>query len=368
MAQPGFTPSRLTIARMRRGLSKIELAAKASIAPKMITRYELGEHTPSPQTLEALGRALAFPVEFLSAPPISPIGTAVGSFRSLSGITSGQRDAVLSTGALAIDVNRLIEAKFRLPAPALPDYSGHNPETAAAELRAAWGFGSRSIRNVIHELEAHGVRVYSLSEECAQTVDAFATWAGGTPFMFLNPRKSGERGRFDASHELGHLLLHRHGGLRGREAENEANRFASAFLMPQESVVSVVPRLPSIETILKLKKCWNVSVAALLHRLHDLKLISDWQYKSLFIEIARRGWRTSEPESIPRETSQIFRKVFAAIRNRGPTARARFARDLYLTVDELDSLVYGLVPVALDGGGGGTPSAAQPGALRLVKR
>ncbi len=368
MTQTSFTPSRLTVARMRRGLSKFELAAAVTVHPKMVTKYEAGEHVPSQETLSAISRALRFPEEFFSAPTIPVIGEDSGSFRSMARIASGHRDAVLAAASIAIyDVNRYIEAKFKLPQPSLPDYGGQDPETAAAELRAEWGFGSRSIRSVIHELEAHGVRVYSLSEECAQTVDAFSLWAEGRPFVFLNPRKSGERGRFDAAHELGHLLLHQHGAPRGRQAEQEANRFASALLMPHEGVVAATPRLPSIGAIVALKKSWNVSVGALVHRLADLKLISEWQYKSLCIEIARRGWRVSEPDSIPRETSQVFRKVFAAVRSTGPAARARFAADLCLSLDDLDSFVYGLVPVAIDGGGG--PHHSQPGgSLRLVKR
>lgn len=367
MAAQGFTPSRLTVARMRRGLSKLELATRTSVHPKMITNYEVGAHSPAPDTLAAICKALAFPESFFFAETIPVIREDSGSFRSLARIASGHRDAVMAAASIAIyDINRYLESRFKLPAPALPDYGGHSPETAAAELRAEWAFGHRSIRNVIHELEAHGVRVYSLSEECAQTVDAFSLWAEGRPFVFLNPRKSGERGRFDACHELGHLVLHQHGVPRGREAEHEANRFASAFLMPCESVVSVTPRLPSIDTIRALKKHWDVSAAALVRRLFDLKLISDWQYKSLSIDIARRGWRSSEPDGIARETSQVLHKVFAAVRNRGPTARAKLAADVCLTTEELDTFVFGLVPVALDGGGDGSSNTTQRGSLRLV--
>ncbi|MEU8739183.1 ImmA/IrrE family metallo-endopeptidase [Streptomyces halstedii] len=39
-------------------------------------------------------------------------------------------------------------------------------------------------------------------------VDAFAVWREGVPFVFLNTQKSAERGRFDAAHEFGHLVMH----------------------------------------------------------------------------------------------------------------------------------------------------------------
>lgn len=58
---------------------------------------------------------------------------------------------------------------------------------------------------MIHLLEAHGVRVLSLTQECRE-VDAFSLWLQ-QPFVFLNTQKSGEHSRFDAAHELGHLPL-----------------------------------------------------------------------------------------------------------------------------------------------------------------
>src|SRR5438094_162699 len=76
----------------------------------------------------------------------------------------------------------------------------------------------------------------------AKEVDAFSMWHGETPFVFLNTKKSCERSRFDAAHELGHLVLHRHGVPQGQQAEAEANAFASAFLMPRASVLAMAPR------------------------------------------------------------------------------------------------------------------------------
>ncbi|RBI65406.1 hypothetical protein DQ400_18155 [Vreelandella sulfidaeris] len=50
-------------------------------------------------------------------------------------------------------------------------------------------------------------------------------------FVFLNIQKSSEHSRFDAAHELGHLTLHKHAGAHGKEAEREANAFASSLCL-----------------------------------------------------------------------------------------------------------------------------------------
>src|SRR5690242_180663 len=69
-----------------------------------------------------------------------------------------------------------------------------------------------------------------------------------------------------------------HGSPQGREAEREANNFASAFLMPRASVLAHAPRLTTIDHLIKLKKYWGVSAAALTYRLHAVGVLSDWHY------------------------------------------------------------------------------------------
>ena len=74
-------------------------------------------------------------------------------------------------------------------------------------VRARWDMGFRPIRNMVHLLEAHGVRVFSLAEDAKQ-VDAYSFWTPSKkPFVFLSMSKSAERSRMDAAHELGHLVI-----------------------------------------------------------------------------------------------------------------------------------------------------------------
>ena len=100
---------------------------------------------------------------------------------------------------------------------------------------------------------------------------------------------------FDLAHELGHLVIHRdHRAPRGREAEFEADAFASSFLMPKSDVIANAPRFPSLKDLIHAKKRWRVSVAALNYRLRKLNLITEWHYRTLCIEIGRMG-ATSNP-------------------------------------------------------------------------
>ena len=336
-----FNPSRLTLARERRGMTKRELAIGVGLTPRTISAYENSENVPNEAIIGNIASFLGFPRSFFSEETLEVPSPKSANFRARSSMTRGQRDAVLSAGALAIAFSEWLETQFQLPASMLPELHGEAPETAAESVRALWGLGERPIKNVIHLLEAQGVRVFSLVEECHE-VDAFSLWRDATPYVFLNTMKSAERSRFDAAHELGHLVLHRHGAPEGRVAEQEADAFAAAFLMPRGSVLASALRLPSVDLLVKAKHNWNVSVAALAHRLHALGLLSEWHYRGLVVEISRRGYRRCEPNSIPRETSQLLRKVFQLLREDGTSTHA-IASELHLDARELNALIFGLI-------------------------
>lgn len=340
-----FNPTRLSLARRRRGISKAALSTETGISLRSLGYYEerLLKVTPSDEHVQALARVLKFPVEFFYGVDIEEISPDAVSFRKLTKLAASQRDAAVAAGSLAKELSAWIEKRFRLPEPSIPSLRGFaNVEAAAEALRAEWGLGLRPIRNTVHLLEVHGVRVYSLPVD-SHKVDAFSVW-DGKPFAFLNPRKSAEHGRFDAAHELGHLTLHAHAAPRSREAELEADRFASAFLMPSADVRCNVPPSNTIstKTIHRVKKRWGVSAMAMVHRLHDLEIIKDWQYRTLCIELSMAGYKSAEADGGERDTSQVLAKVFASLRADGIT-RGKIARDLAITTTELDSLLVGLV-------------------------
>lgn len=359
---PAFNASRLTVARQRRGMTKMDLARKAGLSTRSVLSFESGKSPPSFESLQALADVLDFPVEFFSASTIDVPSYENASFRSLRAATAGQRDAALAGAGLAIVLSEWLDSHFNLPAPNVPDLGGRDPEAAAYAVRAAWGLGEKPIKNVLHILEAQGVRVFSLAQECHR-IDGLSLWRGETPYVFLSTMKSAERGRFDAAHELGHLVLHRHGGGEGQEAEGQAHQFASAFLMPRDSVVAYAPKLPTLDALVRLKKVWNVSVAALVHRLHEVKAITPWQYRKLYIELGRKGYRSNEPEPIAaRETSQLLQKAFAALRQSGIT-KSMVAQQLHISPRDLDSLIFGLeMLTSVPGGLAGAPSAPRVGA------
>jgi Zn-dependent peptidase ImmA (M78 family)/DNA-binding XRE family transcriptional regulator len=362
-----FSPARLVLARKRRGKTKEALAREAGISTRSLTAYEKNQKHPTPDTITRLAEALEFPMGFFHAGDIEEVPLGAASFRALSNLTAQQRDRAIGSAALAIELSTWIDARLSLPPADVPRWSRVQPEVAAGAIRGEWGLGERPVPNMIHLLEAHGVRVFSLVEEC-QEIDAYSFWRGNTPFIFLNTFKSAERSRMDAAHELGHLCLHSaHHTPRGRAAEDDAERFASAFLMPAASMKSRLTSHSQLADLVVQKRYWGVSVAALVRTMHSLDLLSDWQYRTLFIEISRLGYRKNEPNSMARETSQLLDKVFALLKDQG-ILRADVACAINITPIELAKLVFGLLPVptAINGGGQGVQGARRTGHLSAV--
>jgi Zn-dependent peptidase ImmA (M78 family)/DNA-binding XRE family transcriptional regulator len=340
-----FNPRRLSLARKRRRLTAKALAEKAGLAVDTISRLENGSNTPDDATIAKLLRVLNFPRQFFFDQDPQEIDTGAVSFRSFSKMSARERDAAISAGALGLQLNAWIEERFSLPAPKLLDLSYEtDPEMAAYSVRQSWSIGERPIGNLMGLFETKGVRIFSLSENTA-SVNAFSFWRDDKPFVFLNNFKTAESSIFDAAHELAHLVMHKHGDPKEtRSAEREANAFASAFLMPGKDVRATVSRRITIDTVLRAKKRWRVSAMAMAFRLNSLKLLSDWQYKSICIELGKRGYRASEPGGIDRETSIIWRKVLTQLWSEKIT-KNDIANHLHLPSDEIEGLIWNLAGV-----------------------
>jgi Zn-dependent peptidase ImmA (M78 family)/DNA-binding XRE family transcriptional regulator len=337
-----FNPGRLDLARRRRGLTKSNLAERAGVSTSVLRAYERRDRDPSEVTIKRLAAVLDFPVAFLRGDDIDEPSVDGVSFRALSSMTARQRDQACGAAAIAVQLDDWIRARFDLPVPDVPKFRDAQPEAAAETVRHVWGLGERRAPNMVHLLEAHGVRVFSLAQDCAE-VDAFSFWQDGLPYVFLNSQKSAERSRMDAAHELGHLVMHSHGSPpSGRTAEDQAQTFGSAYLMPRRSVLVDAPRGGTVSQIIMAKRRWSVSAMNLTHRMHKLGLLTDWQVRSAYIQLGRLGYRQGEPDGIERESSQILPKVFAALREEGKT-RGDIAQALHIPVDEINRAVCGLV-------------------------
>lgn len=357
-----LNPDRLKIARLRRKLTYTSLASATGLSSKSVAEYEKadGLFPPSEQTIKLLAETLGYPVNFLCGSDAEFVDPSSVSFRSLKSMKAADQHAAEAAGSLGVIVNGFFESIFNLPECNLPNLRGYEPEAAAEAVREKWGLGVKSISNMVHMLEANGVRVFSLAENTLD-VDAFSFWKNETPYVFLNTQKSAERSRFDAAHELGHLVLHRHGSPQGKGAEEEADSFASALLMPRRTILAIKMPFPTLDGVISIKENWLVSAVALIVRMKNVGILTEWQYRTLMVEANKRGLRKEEINGIPRERSLMIDKLLHALKT-DKIDMNTLASMLSIPIDELANLLF---KVAVIVGGGASSRGKRPN-LKLV--
>jgi Zn-dependent peptidase ImmA (M78 family) len=119
---------------------------------------------------------------------------------------------------------------------------------------------------------------------------------GKPPLVLLNGAMPADRLRFTLAHELGHLIMHR---FPTSDMETEANKFASALLMPEADIRPASRgRRVTLQLLAALKPEWKVAMQALLVRATDLHLVTTNQARYLWQQISARGWRLREPPEL----------------------------------------------------------------------
>lgn len=360
-------PSRIKLARELRGLSKTGLAGDLKVTPRTLRAYE-SEGAPVERAND-LARVLQVKETFFTLPENAEVTIGEGFFRSLRRATAAQRNSARAAAVIGTEVYRFITERFHLPESNMPDVYQLAPAQAAMTLRASWGRGNEPLPNLIQLAEAHGVRVLSLPH-MAKTVDAFSFVRDDQSFVFLSTEKTAERSRFDLAHELGHLVMHTREAPEpgadtsvGRHLEKQADEFAAEFLMPSDVILPRSSPEPAVPEIMELKREFKVSAMAMAKRLYDLGRASDWAYRQNCVELAKRGFRSDEPEGITRERSRVFDTVFAALRKKRDLSQDVTAY-LGIKIELLHQLTFSQIPISV--GGGRESSLGQRPQLRLV--
>ena len=350
-------PERLREAREARGLTTQALAERIGVTRQAVAQYEIGQSAPSGETMSKIYAELNQPPIFFTTPrEKSRENSGTIFWRSLHRMKKYERDRITRRLDWLQDVVSYLESFMELPPVHLPAphyQSGDNGtiEDAANLVRKQWGLGRGPIPDLVGLLEANGfvvVREPTYSED----MDAVSRWQVGRPTVLLGTDKgSATRSRWDAAHELGHLVLHSDVEVDSRaiaRLEAEANRFAGAFLLPADSFAREVTS-SSIEAFKPLKMRWKVSIAAMIYRAKDLGILSANQVQYLWRQRAARGWTRSEPfdAEIPAERPKFLSYIAKQILESELQSRQDFQDHTLLSFEDIEQLC-GLAPHTLN--------------------
>lgn len=337
-----FSGARLRLARHHRGLTQIELGGQVDASHTFIGYAEAGHKEPGDVLAPALADALGVEVGYFYLPPPQEFHDADCFFRRRQATAVSIRNQVLAHATYFGEVVSYLDAHLNMPRQDLASIRAKDPEDiekAAERVRAAWGLGSDvPIKNVTRAVENAGVPVTRF-EELSEKVDAFSHF-GVRSVIVLNDRAP-SRSRWDVAHECGHLVLHVGGDTSlVASQETEAHRFAGAFLMPRRGFVREFPSMVrwQWEPLFRLKARWRVSLAALIRRSFDLRLIDALRYRQAYKYMSMQGWLRHEPAEVEAEEPELINNAFTQLSQLG-TSPSDVADQLQVTLATLREIV-----------------------------
>lgn len=314
MMSGNVIPGRFVEARIELGMTHVKLSELSGVSRPTITALEKGLLlSPRIDTVAKIAWALHKPVDFFYTQKQDNFEpTTVSSFRSLKGKTkthNKQAEIVIERYLEFLDIlYEYIEPRFcdiplELYCTDPLTLSDVEIESSAAAIRDHWKMSDGPIINLCVIFENHGIfcHQHNLPAEIDSINRSFRPKDDSreVPIIAVNASSSYFRQRFDLAHELGHIVLHHF--LSEEEYiknldvyEQQANRFASAFLMPYASFSDGIPGF-SMSSIRYMKEKWRVSMAAIIYRLAEVYRISASFKQSLFVTLSKRGWRKKEP-------------------------------------------------------------------------
>lgn len=306
-------PQMIVLAREARGMRQEELAQRAGLSQAEVSRYETGDRLISDAHLDAIADVLRYPHSFFMQPDSRyGLGSSGLHHRKRKSLPSRTLDMFIAkVNIVRLAVSQLLEGvdiehPNRFPVYD-PDDFGGDIERIADIVRAAWKLPAGPVVDLVGAIENAGGIVHVLNFG-TEKIDALVQWVPpAPPILLINESFPGDRLRFTLAHEIGHLVMH---DAPRENMEEEADRFASAFLMPERDISADFDHV-TLSRLAQLKPYWRVSIAALIRRARDLNKISERQYRSLYEEMGKMGYRTREPLPIPIEKPTLLHEIVA---------------------------------------------------------
>ena len=337
-----FNPAMLTTAREARGLSQKAVADLIGFSQPVVGKWEAGINTPDCDQVEKLSEQLSVPIDFFFVDRPRRLASMSDFYhRSMARAKRTDVKAIHARCSIIdLQVDRLLDVaeplEDRIPS-VDPDNHAGDIERVAAIARTLMGIDNGPIQDLTAAIERCGGLVIDRDME-VDDVSALCRWVPALPkLFFINGSHSADRVRFSLAHELGHTIMHFQRDQDPKQAEDEANWFAGAFLMPREEFRRDARGWMKITDLATLKRKWRVSMQAIAHRARQLKLIDENRYRTLFMQMSRKGWRKTEPVSIAREVPQAFRGLLEQHIEAGYT-RDELAKLLLMSRSDIDRM------------------------------
>jgi Zn-dependent peptidase ImmA (M78 family)/DNA-binding XRE family transcriptional regulator len=325
-------PDMIALARESRGMTQSDLARRLNVTQGLISKIESGHVGVSPDMLAELSSILIYPEKFFYQRfNVYPAG--MHFYRCHKTLASRkQLELVARMNISRRHIRELLQAADidYKPVPTLDVDEYGSPEEAAKALRHFLRLPRGPVENLTEILEAAGILVVPLDAGTRKFSGASMLADKPNYVIFVNREMPGDRLRHTLAHELGHIVMH---SMPTPQMEDEADRFASEFLMPIRDIGQYLKDL-NLERLATLKGFWMTSMASILVKAFREERIAERQYRYLWMQIGKAQWKLREPIEldIPQEKPTLVAELIQL-----------HLKELGYTLDQLsDKLNYDL--------------------------
>lgn len=303
--------------RLKKNMSKKDLAEACGVTPMAITNYEQGTRRPEIEIINKMAKALDVGVADFIRSRNDNLAFVHGEFRKSSQLSKSQQEYVKE--AVEEYFGRFFDAVDYLggePLPSPPDIhclkSSCDFEKDAVQLRNQLSIPQKGpIEDVIAILENQGILVIMLDFDNRHFSGMNGT-VNGYPYIVVNKNMTAERIRSTISYELTHMMFE----LDDINEEQFATEVSGAFLITKEDILREmgVRRSAITKDFTLICKEYGISMYLLVVRASQAKVISSSVAQGFYVKAGKAGWRTNEPSRIKEEKPLLFEQlVFRAI-------------------------------------------------------
>ena len=294
----------LRLARQLRGFPQNEAAECLRLPNTELSRIENGLKEPTEQLLETAAEIFSVPVEFFGQTDAiygAPISVHAPMWRKKSNVSATELHRIVAElNVRVMHLRKLLEATDLDPVNKLPRFDAdeydNDAEKIAGLLRRFWQVPDGPIQDLTALVEEAGILV-AHSDLGGSTVSGVRFSVPGMPHIIvLNRQQPADRMRFTLCHELGHVIMH---GYPTPNMEEEADAFASCFLVPTEDVKPYfAERRVDLRLLAALKPEWKVSMGSLVFAAKRAGFLNETQAQYIWKQFNIQKIRLREPPEL----------------------------------------------------------------------
>ncbi|MCF0134293.1 MAG: ImmA/IrrE family metallo-endopeptidase [Blautia sp.] len=311
--------------RLKKKMSKKDLAEMCGITPMAISNYESGKRVPDMETINKLAAALGvYVADFLDSRNDQLVFSHC-EFRKKSKLTKTEQEFVRES--VEEYFSRFFDAIECLGGNPLPEpVKCHDLDLSsdyqknASELRRYLKLSSSGpVDELTAVLENLGILIFEIEMDN----DSFAGMNGtvnGYPYIVINKNIRPERKRTTIIHELSHIMFN-WSGISDEDQEKMSTAIAGAFLISNDDLFRELgPRKSKLtKDLILVCEEYGISMYLLVLRANQVGIMNDGLTREFYIKANKANWREKEPSRVKEpEKPMLFKQlVYRAINEEG---------------------------------------------------